>query len=390
MIYRSKGKTEIEILYLSHPIPMDLFLKRFPRISRFPRFICFSRVTHTPIERFVPEVNHVEEILDDSCVTYTPDERFVPEEENIDRSISLSDIQPILTANCQLPIRSIPMSICPFNGQSIVTTIKDIPNPIIKIILNTYLPEFGMSLAEKIIGDAVLHGCVDVFEYINSVIGFDFSNSRDYYLDAVRSNNVGMVKYLYSNGFPIEKGVFEEYNLVSYGYYMAAFKFRNKRMIEYLYSMGFPLKASFFSDVAEENDIEIVSWLISKKCPFWGFECEQACISGQVDMYNLLFRNEYYKLDYKIFQGVIHQGDLDALKILYSKHCPFDRVKCSIIAAKKKYYHIMDFMISKNIFVLSNDYKECYMARIHKKVLDWLESEHKYIFRPKFNCYDDD
>jgi hypothetical protein len=338
MIYRSKGKTETEILHLSHHIPMDLFRLRFPR---FPRFICFSRVTHTPIQRFVPE------------------------EKNIDRSISLSGIQPIITANCQLPIRS--------NGQSIVTTIKDIPNPIIKIILNTYLPEFDMSLAEKIIGDAVLHGCVDVFEYINSVIGFDFSNSRDYYLNAVRSNNVAMVKYLYSNGFPIEKGVFEKHNLVSCEYYMVACEFGNMRMIEYLYSMGFPLKESLFSKVVERNDIKIVLWLISKKCPFWGFEFERAYINGLVDMFNLLFLNGYYELSYKMTKYVIRKGDLNTLKLLYSKKFPVDILGCSIIAAQNKDYDIIDFMVCNNLFLFDYKYEACRWSGVQDDVLVQLE-----------------
>jgi hypothetical protein len=253
---------------------------------------------------------------------------------------------------------------------------QDIPDDIIRIILNTYLPEIGISLAEKIIGDAVLHGCVDVLKYIKSIRGFDFTNSRNYYLDAVRSNNVHMVEYLYSNGFPIEKGVFEKYNLVSCEYYMVACEFGNMRMIKYLYSMGFPLKESFFSKVAERNDIEIVSWLISKKCPFWGFEFERAYINGLVDMFNLLFLNEYYELSCKMTKYVIRKGDLNTLKLLYSKKFPVDILGCSIIAAQNKDYDIINFMVCNNLFLFDYSYDACRRSGVQDDVLFQLEKRH--------------
>ena len=97
----------------------------------------FSRVTYTQVVEFVPEKYHDEEI------------------------------------NAQ--------SISPSN----ISTIKDIPDDIIILILNTHL-EGGIYLIEKIIGDAVLHGCLDVLEYIKSVRGFDNLTHIDYYWEAVR------------------------------------------------------------------------------------------------------------------------------------------------------------------------------------------------------------
>jgi hypothetical protein len=68
----------------------------------------------------------------------------------------------------------------------------------------------------------------------------------------------------------------------------------------------------------------------------------------------------------------IHQGDLHIVEILYSKKCPFDKIKCSIIAAEDKKYDIMDFLLSKNLLVFDYCYYECQRARVEDDVLYWL------------------
>ena len=122
--------------------------------SVFSRFRCFSRVTtYTAVEKFYPE-EYPDEII----------RRLIPDE-------------------------------CVF------ISMKDIPNDIIVAILNTHLPEFEMSLAEKIIEEAISHGCIDVLEYIKSVRGFRNLRKRDYYWDSFDSNNIKMMMYLHRNGF---------------------------------------------------------------------------------------------------------------------------------------------------------------------------------------------
>ena len=97
----------------------------------------------------------------------------------------------------------------------------------------------------------------------------------------------------------------------------------------------FELDAEVFYSACAGGNLETLKWLRSKGCPWSGWACSSAAKHGHLEILKWL-RSEGCPWDEGTFTAAVERGHLQMLKWLRSKGCPWDGWACEYAATRGK------------------------------------------------------
>ena len=206
-------------------------------------------------------------------------------------------------------------------------------------------------------------GSVQLIEWAKSHPSFNYSSK--YTKNAVKRNEIDILKYLIKDGcdinchasfeavkndnFEILKYIVKNHTYNDATFNLAASK-NNIKMMKYLFKKNCSFDHNTCNDAARSGSLEALKWLIENDCTVAYNIYDFAAIGGNIKLLNYLFSQFAHDLSKPHFssrtmESAVENGRLSVLKWLIKKKCPME-YRATYLAYKNNNIKCLDYLIN--------------------------------------------
>jgi hypothetical protein len=198
------------------------------------------------------------------------------------------------------------------------------------------------------------------FEIVKWALENNYPCDEDTIYDsAIYDDNVEMVEWLYSRGFPVPESICA-----------IAASSMSIGVIKWGHDRGFPLDEEFCAEAASCGLLDVIVWARERGCPWDSSVYDRAALEGHVSVMQYAKDNGLEILE-TAYEEALLTGQIKVLEWLKENNAPYN-VESSFTAAKNKQFTALRWLVKEGFAISSSAAFKC--VEHGDSNLDLLES----------------
>lgn len=217
--------------------------------------------------------------------------------------------------------------------------------------------DFGFCLGQNIFVYAVKSRNIDMLKWLYSETEYYWNNNIA--LEAIKINNMEIINWLYNSGCPFDKRTS-----------LLAIKLNNLEIIKWLHNNRISFHKKVTSIASKTGNLKIFTWLIENNYKISSDTILQAVLYEKLLIINWLFYNTELDIQLVCYEASFH-GKIEILKYLHNKTSILHINTIPYVSTIKGHLNILEWYYRIGGIINNNIYL-CALHNRQDHILEWL------------------